>query len=279
MVNRKDLNPESSPRAAFGARIRRFREDRKWSQEDLAEHLSYSSQHISAVETCRKPPTLRFARELDVVFGTADSADSFERECRDLRQGSLLEGFPEYVSYEGRAVELRLFNIGIIPGLLQTPAYASALAHGDMHRGTITPEQADERVSVLAERQATLVRRRPPTLLVVMDESCIRRPVGGADVMGEQLESLVAFAALPNTMLQVAPYDIGERRPFNLPISLLTLADRTVIAYAESQARGHLDRESTFVLPALSAYHQLQAESLSQTASVDMINQVRKGIP
>jgi hypothetical protein len=112
-----------------------------------------------------------------------------------------------------------------------------------------------------------------------MDESCIRRPVGGAEVMGEQLEHLAKFAELPNSMLQVAPYDIGERRPFNLPINLLTLPDRTMVAYAESQAQGHLDRESTFVLAALSAYHQLQAESLSQAASVAMINQVRKGTP
>lgn len=97
--------------------------------------------------------------------------------------------------------------------------------------------------------------------------------------MDEQLDRLVEFAALPNSMLQVAPYAIGERRPFNLPINLLTLPDRTVIAYAESQMQGHLDRESAFVLPVLSNYHQLQAESLSQTESVAMINEVRKGIP
>ncbi|MFI6083143.1 DUF5753 domain-containing protein [Streptomyces sp. NPDC051217] len=213
------------------------------------------------------------------MLGTVDSPDSFEREWHDMRHGSLLEGFPEYVGHEGRAAEIRLFEIGIIPGLLQTTAYASALANGDVRRGGITPEQADERVSVLAERQATLVRNRPPTLLVVMDESCVRRPVGGAEVMAEQLERLLEFVALPNTMLQIAPYAIGERRPFNLPVNLLTLPDRTVIAYAESQMQGHLDRESTFVLPVLSDYHQLQAESLSQTESVAMINEVRKGIP
>ncbi|MFI1775609.1 Scr1 family TA system antitoxin-like transcriptional regulator [Streptomyces sp. NPDC020406] len=279
MVNRKELDPGSSPRAAYGAHLRRLREDRGWNQEELAEKLAYSGQHISAVETSRKPPTLPFSRKADLVFGITGSADSLEREWRDMRHGSLLEGFPEYVEHEGRAVEIRLFEIGIVPDLLQTPAYASALADGDVRRGTITPEQAAERVSVLAERQATLVRPRPPTMLVVMDESCIRRPVGGAEIMGEQLQHLVAFAALPNTMLQVAPYDIGERRPFNLPINLLTLPDRAVIAYAESQIQGHLEREATSVLSVLSAYHQLQAESMSQTASVAMINQVRKGTP
>lgn len=194
-----------------------------------------------------------------------------------MRQGSLLEGFPEYVKYEARATELRLYNIGIIPGLLQTPEYARVLADSAVRRGAITPEQAADRVAFLAERQAALLRPRPPMVFVAMDESCIRRTVGGASVMDAQLARLVEFAELPNTLLQLVPYDIGERRTFDLPVNLLTLPDRSVICYAESQAQGNLDRESASVEPMLTAYHQLQAESLSQAASVAMIEQVRKG--
>ncbi|WP_069170626.1 helix-turn-helix domain-containing protein [Streptomyces griseus] len=274
MVNRKELDPGSSPRAAFGAHLRRLREDRGWNQEELAEKLAYSGQHISAVETSRKPPTLPFSRKADLVFGITGSADSLEREWRDMRHGSLLEGFPEYVGHEGRAVEIRLFEIGIIPGLLQTPDYARVLANSAVRRGAITPEQADERVSFLAERQAALVRHQPPMMFVTMDESCLRRPVGGSSVMAAQLERLVEFAELPNTVLQVAPFEIGARRTFDLPVNLLTLPDRSVICYAESQAQGHLDRESTSVMPMLTAYHQLQAEALSQASSVTMISQL-----
>ncbi|MER6916578.1 helix-turn-helix transcriptional regulator [Streptomyces sp. NPDC000594] len=279
MVNRKELNPESGPGAAFGARLRRAREARGWTQDELAERMGYTGRHVSGVETTSKPPTRRFSISADAAFGLDGTSDTFERAWREIKHGALLEGFPEYLGLEARAVEIRLFEIGIIPGLLQTPAYAHALAQGDVHRATITLEQATERVSVLAERQATLVRPRPPTMLVVMDESCIRRPVGGDAVMREQLQYLADFAALPNTMLQVAPYDIGERRPFNLPINLLTLPDRSMIAYAESQAQGHLEREPAFSQTALAAYHQLQAESLSQAASVGMITQARKGTP
>lgn len=278
-MNRKELEPDSSPQAAFGARVRSSREARGWKQEDLAEQTGYSSTHISAVETGRKMPTLRFARSADQAFGTGDTADTFERQWREIRHGSLLEGFPEYVGYEGRAVEIRLYEIGIVPGLLQTPEYARALANSAVRRGAITPEQADERVSFLAERQAALVRPKPPMLFVTMDESCIHRPVGGAAVMDAQLAHLAEFAELPNTLLQVAPYEIGERRTFDLPVNLLTLPDRSVVCYAESQAQGHLDRESTSVLPMLTAYHQLQAESASQTASVAMIRQMRRGTP
>ncbi|MER5612796.1 helix-turn-helix transcriptional regulator [Streptomyces sp. NPDC002215] len=278
-MNRKELDPESSPEAAFGARIRRLREERGWKQEELADRMGYSGTHISAVETGRKMPTLRFSRNADQVFGTGETADTFERQYREIRHGSLLEGFPQYVGHEGRAVEIRLYEIGIIPGLLQTPEYARVLADSALRRGAIVPEQAAERVSFLAERQAALVRPRPPMTMVVMDESCIRRRVGGDGVMAAQLDRLLEFAALPNTVLQVAPFDMGERRTFNLPMNLLTLSDMSVIAYAESQMRGHLERDTTSVFPLLTAYHQLQAEALSQAASVAMINEARKGTP
>ncbi len=277
-VNLKDLDPDSSRQAAFGARLRSLREARGWTQDDLAEFMEYSSVHVSAVETARRPPTLRFSRSADRAFGI-EGTDTFERDWRELRHGSLLEGFPQYVGYEGRAVEIRLYEIGIIPGLLQTPEYARVLADSAVRRGAIPPEQATERVAFLAERQSALVRVRPPMMLVVMDESCIRRQVGDPAVMDAQLARLLEFAELPNAVLQIAPYDIGERRPFDLPMNLLTLPDLSVIAYAESQIRGHLERETGSVLPFLTAYHQLQAEALSPAASVAVINEARKGIP
>ncbi len=97
--------------------------------------------------------------------------------------------------------------------------------------------------------------------------------------MDAQLERLVEFADLPNTVLQVAPFTMGERRPFSLPVTVLTMPDRSLMLYAESAYRGHLVRESTLAVPMLTAYHQLQTEALSQAESVALINQLRKGTP
>lgn len=277
LVNRKELNPEASPEAAYGARVRSARESLGWKQDDLATRVGYSGRHISAVETGRKPPTLRFSRGMDTALGLVGTAESFERAWGEIRNGSLLEGFPEYLGQEARAAEIRLFDVGVIPGLLQTPEYATAIEEGHVQRGTLTPEQAAERVESLAERQAALVRRVPPMVMVVLDESCIRRLIGGAGVMDRQLAHLTAFAEQPYTMLQLAPYAIGEHRPFNRLVNLLTLPDRSVMSYVESQTNGHLDREITSVLPLVRAYHQLQGAALSQAASVAMINEVRKG--
>jgi transcriptional regulator with XRE-family HTH domain len=276
MVNRKKLDPETSPGARFGQRLRALRDERGWTQDELAERMKCSGTHISAVETGRRPPTPRFAASADRVFGTGDK---FERQGRAVRHTALLEGFPEYVAHEGRAAEIRLYEVGVVPGLLQTPEYAAVIEESGVKRGAITPEQASERVALVAGRQASLARTAPPLVFVVLDESCIRRPVGGLGVMAAQLDQLIAFAELPSTVLQVAPFSMGERRPFTLPITVLTLPDRSLMSYAESAQRGHLERESTFVLPLLAAYHQLQAEALSQAASVAMISQLRKGTP
>ncbi|MEO3978498.1 Scr1 family TA system antitoxin-like transcriptional regulator [Streptomyces sp. CAU 1734] len=273
-MNRKELDPQSSASAAFGEHLRRTRDERGWTQDDLAEHTGYSGTHISAVETDRKPPTLRFANRVDKAFGTGEK---FERMCRSVRNAALLEGFPEFVGHEMRAAEIRLFELGIIPGLLQTAGYAAAITMGAVRRGAITEQQAEERLALLADRQAAIARTPTPLIYAVLDESCIRRRVGGAGVMAAQLDQLAAFAELPNTVFQVAPYDLGERRAFDLPVTLVILPDRTHVAYSESAQQGRLERDIDFVQPLLTAYHQLQAEALSQAASVAMVQDALKG--
>ncbi|MFH8347921.1 helix-turn-helix domain-containing protein [Streptomyces sp. NPDC018045] len=275
-MNRNELDPDRSPKARFGVRLRTLRDEHGWTQEELAERLGYSGTHISAVENGRRPPTSRFAARADKVLGTGDR---LERQGQAMRNPSILEGFPEYVALEVQAVEIRLFELGIIPGLLQTPEYAAAIATGAVRRGAITEQQAEERLALLAKRQASLERSPAPLIYAVLDESCIRRTVGGASVMAAQLDRLTAFAELPSTVLQLAPFDLGERRSFDLPVTLVALANRTHIAYAESSQQGRLERDIRFVQPLLTAYHQLQAEALSQASSVALIEQLRKGSP
>ncbi|MFJ4913795.1 helix-turn-helix transcriptional regulator [Streptomyces sp. NPDC088726] len=276
MVNRKELDPDKSPGARFGLLLRRLRDERGLTQDELGELMGCSGTHISAVETNRRPPTQRFAKSADRALATGDR---LERESRAVRYTALLEGFPEYVTYEARAAEIRLYEVGVIPGILQTPQYASALNARAVERGAITPEQGEERVSLVSQRQAAIIRTPPPLVFVMLDESCLRRPVGDEGTMDDQLAALIRFAALPNTVLQVAPFDMGDRRPLSLPLYILTMQNRSLVSYAESAHRGQIERQSDSVVPLLTAYHQLQAESPSQAAAVAMIEQLRKGTP
>lgn len=239
--------------------------------------MEYSSVHISSVETGRKLPTIPFARSADRALGLVGTMDTLERETMELTRGSLLEGFTEYVTHEGRAVEVRLYEVGVIPGLLQTSEYAATLEADAVRRESITPDQAQERVALVSRRQEAVTRTPSPLIHAVLDESCVRRPMGDPAVMQEQFDRLLRFAEMPNTVFQVAPFTMGARRPFSLPVTVLTMADRSVMSYAESTQRGHLERDNAAVTLILKAYHQLQAEALSQAASVAMIEELRKG--
>ncbi|MFD4094946.1 helix-turn-helix domain-containing protein [Streptomyces albidoflavus] len=274
MVNRKELDPERSPSAAFGALLRRLRDERGWTQEQLGERVGCTGAHISAMEIGRRPPTQSFAHRCDQALGARGRLVS---QSQATRYTALLEGFPDYVAREAKAVEIRLYEVGVVPGVLQTPAYVQALTARTVERGAITPEQGEERISLITRRRSALVRTPPPLVFVVLDESCLLRPVGGAGVMEEQLGKLIEFAALPNTVLQVAPFFMGDRRPLSLPLYLLTMENRSLVSYAESAQRGRLERDPASVVPLLTAYHQLQAEALSQAASVAMIERLRKG--
>ncbi|MGW2545124.1 helix-turn-helix domain-containing protein [Kitasatospora sp. NPDC001574] len=274
-MNLNELDPEASPAAGFGAFLRRSREQRGWTQDYLAGLIGCTSSHISALENGRRKPTHRIATALDRSFGTSPD-EVFRQRASDVKFPALLAGFSEFVTQEGRAIELRLFELGIVPGLLQTSEYAAAIAAGAVRRRSVTQDQADERVRVLIGRQARILRDPPPLVHVVMDESCIHRIVGGQAVMGEQLDRLLAFADEPTNRLQLAPFGLGEDRAFDLPVSILTLPDRSLTSYAESALRGYLERDTDAVQAWLTAYYQLQTHALSQADSLAMIRERRR---
>ncbi len=268
-----EVDGASSPALRFGEELRRSRRARGWSQLALAARMGYSGGLLSYVERGKKPVTLNLAVRADQVFGTGER---FQQLWRQYSNASLLEGFAEFTAAEARCRRLRTFELGVVPGLFQTPAYASALAAAAVQRGSITQAQADARVAFLATRQGLLVRPDAPYVHAVLDESCIRRPVGGPAVMAEQLGYLEELAGRPRITLQIAPFDIGERAPFTMPLVLLDLPGRVVVGYAESQGRGHLERGRDTVSTWSREYDLLQVESLSTAASLTRVRVVRK---
>ncbi|MEV7781997.1 helix-turn-helix transcriptional regulator [Kitasatospora sp. NPDC088351] len=274
-MNESEIDPSSSPAARFSAEVRRSRRARGWSQSELARRMGFSPSLVSYLERGKRPPTKHFAVKADEAFG---AAGEFAELYRRYTRAALLEGFAEFAEAEARCRRLRRFELSVVPGLFQTPAYTTALALAAVERGSITRDQADERVAFLANRQQLLEKKSPPVIHTVMDQSCLARPVGGRDVMLAQLDHLEDLARRPHVTIQVAPFSLGEHVPFTMPVVLLTLPDHTVIGYAESQARGHLERSREAVAAWERDYDQLQVESLSKVASLAMIRAVRKGL-
>jgi hypothetical protein len=235
--------------------------------------MGYSNTMVSYVERAMRPPTRNFAVKADEVFETGGT---FYELWRRYAKASLLEGFAEFADAEARCRRLRTLALTIVTGLLQVPEYAEALAYSAFQRGAITRTEADERVDFIANRQRLLQQKKPPLLHVVIDESCLVRRVGGKAVMLKQLDHIVELAAQPNVTIQVAPFDLGENLPFKLPVTLLDLPDGSVVGYAESYARGHLERTRETVTAWERQYDQLVVEALPRAASLALIRKGRE---
>jgi hypothetical protein len=234
--------------------------------------MGYSGTYVSAVEVARKSPTLKFARAADGALG---SGQTHELMWWGMKRSSL-PGFLEHAAHEAKAEEIRVFEPTIIPGLLQTAEYATAHATASVKRGVITQEQADERLTFLATRQRLHARPAPPFVHAVIDESGIRRAIGGAGIMARQLDHLVHMAERPHVLLQIVPFSLPEPVPFSGLVTLLTFRDRAVEGYTESAERGFVIRESETVVQWERAYDRLQAEALSTAASLALIRDARE---
>lgn len=245
----------------------------RWSQTELGRRMGYSNAMVSYVERAKKAITSNFAVRADEVFETGGTF--YELWCR-YSKSSLLEGFPEFADAEARCRRLREFALTIVTGLFQVREYAEALGHAAVQRGAITQSASEQRVDFLASRQQILSKAKPPLIHAVLDESCLTRPIGGEAVMIKQLDHIAELAARPNITIQVAPHHLGENLPFTMPVTLLDLPDGSVVGYAESHARGHLERARETVTAWERDYDQLVVEALSKTSSLKLIHKARK---
>ncbi|MER7849805.1 helix-turn-helix transcriptional regulator [Kitasatospora sp. NPDC096077] len=274
-MNKKKIDPESSPWAPFGIQLRNFREARDLLQEELAPLLECSASHLSYIELAHRPPSRKLAELADIAL---DTGGTMLLMWYQLKNAAILEGFPEYARYEALAEQIRIFEINLIAGLLQTRAYATAIQMGDVRQGGSTQKLAEDRIAFRLARQRVLERTPPPLVHVVLDESCLRRVIGGRDVMIEQLLHLEQLATRPNIVIQVAPFSLGENRPFTQATHLLTMQNRKVLAYGETEQRGYIDRDTKSVAALDSSYDRLAIEAHGRAESLAFMRAVRRDL-
>ncbi|MFJ4609566.1 helix-turn-helix domain-containing protein [Streptomyces griseus] len=145
--------------------------------------------------------------EIEEFLALLDQASTpgWWQSFRDVLPG----WFGVHVSLETAATEIRGYEPGVVPGLLQTPDYARAVIERGLPR--MRPDALQRSVDLRIKRQEILTRRNPapPQLWLLMDETALRRPAGGAAVMREQIEHLLGVADLPNVTLQVCTFEAG----------------------------------------------------------------------
>ncbi|MFU8854044.1 helix-turn-helix domain-containing protein [Micromonospora sp. SL1-18] len=239
------------------------------SQERMASLVKWSPSTVAAIETGRRRPTMEFAAAADEALETGGLlAELLEAADRERSPN----WFASWRSYELQAVRLRAFEPCLIPGLLQTEEYARAIISAG---GLIPPDQVDEVVSVRLERQELLTRNEPTELIAIMDESALRRPVGGPAVLDAQLGRLLEMARLPHVRLHVIPNDVGAHVGLASGFILADLPGDEQVLYLETAARGQVVDDPDALRLIRRKWDSLLGEALSERASQDLITKLK----
>jgi transcriptional regulator with XRE-family HTH domain len=278
-----NVNP-TVRRRRLGQELRRLRELKGMTAEEVAERLLVSQSKISRLENGRRSISQRDVRDLCGVYEVEDQriVDSLMQMAKDSRQQGWWHAFGDipysvYIGLETDAESLRTYEPQIITGLLQTRSYAEALIQGALPETSVA--DIEKRVQVRIRRQERIsAESNPLRLWVVLDEACLRREVGSRQVMREQLEHVAEMSQLPHITVQVLPFDVGAHPGINGQYSILEFADTadSSVVYIEGVTSDLYLEKAQDVQKYTVMYEHLRAQALNVEQSRQRIEDVAK---
>jgi transcriptional regulator with XRE-family HTH domain len=226
-------------RRRLGAELRRLREAAGLTIDRVAEELECSPSKVSRIETGQVSATPRDVRDMLGLYGVEDARlEAMVQVAREARQRGwwqkfvdVPDGVPAYVGLETAATSIDVYMALLVPALLQTPDYARAVIAAV--RPDLPPKEIDRRVELRLRRQDLLGQERPPRMRVLLDDTVLRRPVGGPAVMAAQRRRLLADADRPAVTIQVLEVDAGAHAGMDGPFTIFGFpapAERDVVA-------------------------------------------------
>lgn len=204
-------------RIMLGARLRRLREAAEISRAEAGFAIRSSESKISRLELGRVSFKVRDVTDLLTMYGVTDPErrEAFlEMAARSNEPGwwhrytdLVADWFQDYLGLEESASRIQMWEQQFVPGLLQTEDYAKAIAmHGWSPLGS---QSVSRQVAVRMRRQVLFTRPDPPKVWAIIDESVLRRPIGGAQVMKAQIGHLLDLTRRPHITVQVLPYQFS----------------------------------------------------------------------
>ncbi|WP_431774174.1 helix-turn-helix domain-containing protein [Streptomyces cucumeris] len=203
-------------RRVLGKRLRQLRERAKVSFEDAAKAIEVTPLTVRRMEKAEVGLKIPYVKELLRNYGVrGPEIEDFLALAREANQPGwwhqfrdvLPDWFSAYVSLESEATVIRAYEPHYVPGLLQTEDYARAVLRTGFPNDT--EEELDRRIALRVQRQELLAKPDAPTIWAVLDETVLRRPVGGHQVMREQIDHLIAALDRPRIRLQVMRFAAG----------------------------------------------------------------------
>ncbi|GGN26717.1 helix-turn-helix domain-containing protein [Streptomyces fuscichromogenes] len=266
MAGPKDLDPSSSPRALLGAELRHARERKGLSQAELGQLVFVSGSFIGQLEAGTRRMQPEVARMLDEVLA---AGGFFTRHCGVGATSKYPAFFVDVAELEAEATAIRQYTPLLVPGLLQTPAYAWAVNRA--YDPTTPAETIKEWTQGRMDRTRLLDHPTKPLLWMVLDEAALRRAAGGRGVMAEALRHIADLSRRNRAIVQVLPLSAGAHAGMAGALKLMEFEDAPPLAYLEAVRSGRLEDDPATVTQLRFVFDLLVASALSQEKSLALI--------
>lgn len=270
-------NIEATPRTRrLGRELRKLREAAGLTLADVVTEVGRSLSTLSRIEQGTIRPTARMVEDLLGVYGAPERgelvtlADQLKQVGWWQRLDTLPGPYQTFIAFEAEATVIRLFEPTLIPGLLQTPAYARTIITGAYD---VDPSGVAQRVEARLTRQGILDRDPPSQLIAVVSEAVFRCPAGRASDWQAQLTHLATMAQRPSVTIRVLPFAQNRIVPARGNLAVLDFAEKgePALGYVETFG-GALFLESREEVDRLREIHDhLLGLSLDDEDSLDRI--------
>ncbi|QVQ51133.1 helix-turn-helix transcriptional regulator [Spiractinospora alimapuensis] len=263
------------PWERFGEELRKLRTVAGMTQTRLAQQINLSQSMVGFIERGERPPQRQHVEALEEVFATDGSL--LRKWSHIKERENLPDWYRQVVASEERAREIRMWHPTLVPGLLQTPEYASVVFQAG--RPLDTDDEIAKDVAARVARFDQLTKRGGPRLWAAVDETVIRRSVGDRKVTRSQLLRLIELARAGTVRIQVVPTETPHHPGLAGPFRLVTFDDREAMVYVEHAAGGELISDGVEVRRLSALFGELQAWALTPRESIGLIEEVASAIP
>lgn len=265
----------------LGRQLRQLRTNAGLSLDEAAAHLERSRATVGHWERGHSRVS---AKDLDALLKFYNAAEEMVEQLQQLRRESGQRGWwqsyklPSYlapfVGFEAESSEIFHYELGLVPGLLQTEEYARAVH--EVGRLKLSDAELQNWIDVRLKRQERLNEGGGLTLHVVVAEEALHRVVGSRTVMAEQLHHLVVAAKRPTVNLRVLPFEAGAHAGAVGPITVLRFEDASHgdVAFSDTPLGGHVIDDLRDVAELSRLFGTLQAQALSGKESARLLRSI-----
>lgn len=258
----------------FGAFVQALREHAGLSREEFGTLVGFSKHTVASVEQGRRMPDIDFVEGAEPHLGNTGALRAAAPHLS--RKPGLASWFRQWARLEASAISLYTYECRVVPGLLQTEAYARAVSLNVPPLPD--PAELEQRIAARLARQELLaVTRKPPTAFsFIVEQAVLERCTGGKEVTRELLDHLVELVERNwNVELQVMPTVRVSHAGLDGPLQLAETPEHRWFGYSEGQKNGRLIADLKEISVLQQRYAKLRSQALTPEESLGLLKRMR----